>query len=344
MINDRKSVNNTREAYYDIIRVIAMFAVIGVHSFGSIAAYAKGDTQLFLKLIIINFNDLGVPLFFALSGCFLLRSVPDDIYGWYKKRFTKILIPYFCYGIGYVLYFGVVEQHDILKVPLLYAKGLICSDMHPTHWFVYAILGLYFATPFIAKMFHHMSEREVELLFYGIVFVEVFSWLFSRIGWSFAFSDIVFNASPTKYFVLGYMMLRLKDSTIISVIRRSKGTITIAILLAYLLTGASVLLTLSVAVLLIPRDFADGKNNVIVSSMSEYSYNVYLIHAAVISLLLKIYDKWEGSTPVFLIKAIVFYFVTWLISYVIALITKPIIDVVIRLVNGIRPAIIHKEM
>ncbi len=83
-----------RKIYYDKIRILAMFLVIGVHAVGSIAQFAQGGVQETVAGVLDSINSLGVPIFFALSGLLILSKDYTDIIGFYKKRLTRIGVPY----------------------------------------------------------------------------------------------------------------------------------------------------------------------------------------------------------------------------------------------------------
>lgn len=138
-------VHKKRNTYYDFVRICAMLMTIGVHAVGSIKGYASSQLDNIIVASLEAVNGLGVPIFFALSGRFLIAHnfEETDLAKWYLKHFKRILIPYCVYGLVYVIYFTGIEQHNIMGIPKMYVYDLLFTGFHNTHWFIYSILGLY---------------------------------------------------------------------------------------------------------------------------------------------------------------------------------------------------------
>ena len=76
---------------------------------------------------------MGVFFFFAISGYFAIRDDCDDIMVYYKKRFLRILIPYFVYAWIYTIYFTGVEGRDWLLILVgrnSYLVRIIKANVH----------------------------------------------------------------------------------------------------------------------------------------------------------------------------------------------------------------------
>ena len=325
-----------RKIYYDKIRILAMFLVIGVHAVGSIAQFAQGVVQETVAGTLDSINSLGVPIFFALSGLFILSKDYTDIIGFYKKRLIRIGIPYLIYSILYVCYFTGYEENNIFGIPAAYVKDILTANVHPTHWFVYSIIGLYFAAPFLSRMFHAISDDELKILFGGCLLVTVLCRSFELFGLSFGVGDVVFNSGALWSFIGAYSFNRLmgtKGGNNILV----KYHLLISGILAvlYVISKEGLFSQIAVMFLLIDDGTTDDKNesiwNNLIGDISKHSYSVYLIHAAVISLLLRLYTNW---TDFFIVKCFLIYIVVFLISFaLVKIIDFLITDRIICLAN-----------
>ena len=56
-------VDEGRSIYFDILRCVSMFAVVGVHVYGSLLPGISGGINSILSSIVENFNSLGVFFF-----------------------------------------------------------------------------------------------------------------------------------------------------------------------------------------------------------------------------------------------------------------------------------------
>ena len=306
-----------RDTYYDFVRICGMFMVIGVHAVGSIKGYADSQLDNIIVSIFEAINGLGVPIFFALSGKFLISHNFEGtgLAKWYLKHFKRILIPYCVYGLVYVIYFTGIEQHNIMGIPKMYVYDLLFTGFHNTHWFIYSILGLYIATPFLYKMFHNMNDKEVAILLGSALGINILCNIFSLWGLNLKLNDIIFNQSGVLWYILGYSTYRLRDKLSI-VIKLRWLLMLIAIVGRTLFAGFNAFSYMFVIAVMMERDMNNlpDRFKTIISFVSRYSYDVYLIHAAVISLVLKLYSDWSNM---FVPKVIGIYIVVWIISMVI---------------------------
>lgn len=319
-----------RNTYYDFVRICAMFMTIGVHAVGSIKGYASSGLDNIIVSILEGINGLGVPIFFALSGRFLLAHNFDEtgLGKWYLKHFKRILIPYCVWGMVYVIYFTGIEQHNIMGIPKMYVYDLLFTGFHNTHWFIYSILGLYIATPFLSKMFYNMNDKEVAILLGSVLGINILCNIFSLCGLNLMLNNIVFNQSGVLWYILGYSIYRLKDKLSV-VIKLRWLLILIAIVGRALFLGFNAFSYIFVIAVMMEGDMNNlsDRCKTIISFVSRYSYDVYLIHAAVISLVLKLYSDWSN---VFEFKVIGIYFVVWIVSMAIVYVPSKCIQRIMR--------------
>jgi len=318
--------NDDRQTYYDLLRVIAMFMVIGVHAVGSIQDYCPDNSfsQLLLSLFCW-LNDRGVSIFFALSGMFALGKTYPNLKKYYLNRATRLLIPLLLYSVVYIVYFVGYEEHNILAIPSQYIIRLLTSGAHNTHWFVYALLGLTFVTPFLAKMFASINDKQLAVLYIGVLSLFLLQDFFSLFDLQFCISNIVFNQIHLFYYISGYCVLRLSRN-----FKPSKSIYKYALILFLIIIGNIFKNILIIPCLLLSSLFlfpntvsnAKGKIGRLFFHISNYSFSIYLIHAAVVSFLLKFYDNWGH---LFVLKMILIYFVVFTISYLISLVVDNIL-------------------
>lgn len=159
-----------RVVFLDYLRVIACFMVMVVHS--TEPYYLGGEGSL----ITSYENGLWAALFdclvrccvplFVIASSYLLFPVKDTTGVFFKKRATRILIPFVVWSIFYAFYWG--EPVSNLKDLLLnfnYAAGHL--------WFMYMLLGLYLIMPLLSPWAEKVGKKELSI-YLGI-------WLFTTI-------------------------------------------------------------------------------------------------------------------------------------------------------------------
>ncbi|NML19640.1 acyltransferase [Pseudoflavitalea sp. G-6-1-2] len=198
-----------KQIYVDYLRVIATFAVIVWHCTSNIY-YQFGPIEEWMPASI-TFGPLvrwSVPVFIMISGALLLGKEEDPM-TFYKKRFTRILIPA---AIWILIYGSIKYLHFILPYPsvpnifkkvILESFGLFFTNQLSYHfYFVSLILGLYLLCPFISRMVRGLSKSQLELfLLIGITLLSV------RVFYQNLFLVDNFQLGGNLiFFVLGYYL------------------------------------------------------------------------------------------------------------------------------------------
>ena len=122
------------------IRAIAMIMIVACHWL-----QARGN------LLAWHFN-VGVDVFFALSGyCFGGKDI-DDIGAFFKKRFLRILVPFYVFIVLAIILFNVFGCNTAIKdiLRLFSIQTGVSGFGHI--WFVPCILVLYLLTPYLQKL------------------------------------------------------------------------------------------------------------------------------------------------------------------------------------------------
>ena len=154
----------SRILWIDAIRSFAIFAVIVLHS-ASTFLYKFNQIDI-REWQIANIYDslvrMAVPLFFMLTGVIFLKikDEPTDIF--FKKRFTKIIIPLIAWSFVYILFrkYALGEDVNIIKDLFL---SLFRKEYYHL-WFVYYLIGLYLYIP-ILKVFIKNSSLQLQIYF-----------------------------------------------------------------------------------------------------------------------------------------------------------------------------------
>ena len=162
-------MNNSieRTIWIDWMRVAACFMVIMVHSTEPFYLGGEGSLILtasdgFWAAFFDSFVRACVPLFVVASS-YLQFPIHYDTGEFFKRRATRILIPFLVWTLVYAFVWG--EPISNLKNLLLnfnYSAGHL--------WFVYMIIGLYLLMPILSPWAAKVEKRELQL-YLGICFL-----------------------------------------------------------------------------------------------------------------------------------------------------------------------------
>lgn len=200
-----------RKIRYDLLRALAILAIIGVHAIP--AAPLNGKQWWFdaaVEPVLLSF----VGIYFMLSGLLLLDSSDGGIWTFYKNRFRTILVPFVFYSAIYYVYH--VVQNRILEpwwhYPLEFVKQFLSGTvpMADHLWFMYVLIALYICTPFLSRMVKAMSDGELRYLVILMLSVQAFTTYLSGLGIDVGnvLAYMVLKGW-LMYFLLGYAIKRL---------------------------------------------------------------------------------------------------------------------------------------
>ncbi len=178
--------------WIDFMRFIATFLVVLAH------VDVWGGGPLWAQKIYYTLSRNGVPLFFMMSG-YLLLSKDEDLWTFFKKRGSKILIPFLVWSILYDLYNTQAFATTGLTLEAIFKMWVrILRGPRAAHlWFFYALIGLYLFTP-ILRLFV-VRARNADILYYIVL------WLFAMPGMFILEEFTSLRNGFELYFAMGYV-------------------------------------------------------------------------------------------------------------------------------------------
>ena len=182
-----------RNINYDLIRVVSMILMIGVHTN---SPFKKGSINaIILSTILFSCNNL----FYMLSGRFNLTKkfhCKEDYKKYYLGKMITILFPYFFLTLFLCLWdtWDSGTWNGIGKFVKYFYVSLMQTNADTHLWFMYPLMGFLISVPFLAKMLQVMSAWEINLILgigllwniVSIYFTKDFDIKFSYSGWLFA--------------------------------------------------------------------------------------------------------------------------------------------------------------
>jgi len=287
----------------DTLRVLSMFLVIVIHVANYYCrAYSNISALSYFGAIIFNaLARVSVPIFFMISGALLLSKKYDSKK--HLKRITKLIITLIIFTTIYLIW-----DKYYMKVEDINYIGLITNPERSMLWFMYAIIALYVALPYVKCLVDGM-DKTLEKWFIilwvilngGLHFLK----LFIPLQTSYLV-PIISGTYYLGYFIVAYLIYKYKD-----VIKfQEKNLLWIIILTVSLIVTISfsyarsmdlnyyydsflayrslfiMLSSLSVFILIyfnIPN-----KKNKWIFFASPYSFGVYLVHGVLLNILMNL--------------------------------------------------------
>ena len=308
--------------YYDLLRAIAIIAVIICHMdlfFGILDTPLKIISHMTFREI----GGVGVPIFLMISGALLLNR-NYDLSDFLKRRFTRIIYPFIFWFIVIscgLLYFN---QTDLI--------WKLFNGTYSVTWYFWTLIGIYLFLPIINSFIKEYGEKGVEyfliIWFITIILETVHSYpLFPNF-------DLLYFSSFVGYPILGYYLdnkeFNLSDSrlciaglavlilTWIMFVFCKYNNIEI-IYLGYLSVPMILLsggMYIFIKYLCRLKSVENLKDTIIgkgIVSLSLCSYGMYFSHVIALKVLLMFNPK---SNLLFPIMFILMIFSSWLLAFI----------------------------
>ena len=278
-----KIKNENRNASISLIRCLAMIFIVTCHLF-----------QFYDNELAWWFN-VGVQIFFSISGFLYGNKKIDDAIGFVLNNFKKILIPYFSFLFPcIVLYFIFAKDHISIFLAL---KSILCSGTIAGigHlWFISYILFCYTITPFLYILVDKIKEIKIVyvlimfvmfLLIGQVLFYTYNSYfLFSRvccyiIGYFLAFILKQYGTMIFKriawWVILGAIIINLFRIFIKYYLKQTFFGFSFFEQYAHVLLGVSIFLVIYIFL-------KNVEYNSILVLSDKYSYYIYIVHQLLI--------------------------------------------------------------
>ncbi|MCR3759143.1 acyltransferase [Clostridium felsineum] len=159
-----------------VIRCIAVILIFSCHILQS------QNSSLALWL------NTGVQIFFLISGTLFGSKIILNKRQWYKKRFIRILKPYYIYIFFILMILSIFYNKEIsFKLVLIYLinmQGILGNILALGHlWYIPLMLFCYIITPYLFK---YKAKGELKFFIYLLILVAISELLFKKISMNFA--------------------------------------------------------------------------------------------------------------------------------------------------------------
>lgn len=144
-------MKDLRDRYFDAIRGIAILMVVAIHTYRLSLEGLSGFVSLSIRQIL----NTAVPLFFALSGYFLIKkdlSSKQKAMSFLKRQIVKVYVPTLLWSLPF-FFSSLIQGRDFFQSVL---KLLICG--YGIYYFVAVIIQFYLLLPLVQR---HKTGRWV---------------------------------------------------------------------------------------------------------------------------------------------------------------------------------------
>lgn len=184
----------TRNTYIDLLRIVATFGVIMLHT--SASKWYDTPVNSFNWQIMNMYDSLvrwNVPIFIMISGVFHLRPNKSDVnfkdeLGTIYKKVFRIVCAIIFWGVlynslnlagKYFIKNEPITLYKIIRIPGL----LILGPAYYHLWFLYMLIGLYLLTPVFRCFMNNCKRQHIEYVLF----------LFFIVGTCFPFMNGILN-------------------------------------------------------------------------------------------------------------------------------------------------------
>ena len=321
----------TNIQYLDTLRGFATLSVIIVHVTTPVLKMMYGRNMEFWWIgnIIDSCVRFVIPVFLMLSGATMLGK-EYSLMEFYKKRWMRVLVPFLFWMVAYWIFRWSMlmpkeqpkELHSILQwaVDLFFKQGI---SKHL--WYIYMILCIYLFVPFMGKAIRRLSDSTILYLLMGWILLNQaqITGLISLASWPPFAQKLYGYLMYSGFLVLGYSLFKMRTPSnkirywaiIVFLL-----TIIVSAVATYFLSrqahkldttmyGSLTLNTMlqSAALFILLKDFTFTNRilNWTISTMSNYSYGIYLVHIMVIDTFFRNGIFWTMAYPLISLPVVV---------------------------------------
>lgn len=136
---------------------------MGISAIGIILCHSvvEGVEMNPILSYVLALGNVGVDIFLFLSGIgmyYSLSKSQEGVMKWYKRRFTRILLPYLIITLPWWIYYSITRDVGVVGF-LLNVSTLNYWVVHMGAWYVALLIPLYLLTPIIASIINYSGRK-----------------------------------------------------------------------------------------------------------------------------------------------------------------------------------------
>lgn len=194
--NERVAMNleklKVRNPNMDILRIIAVLCVIGIHFFYHSGYYytTNDNAVMYFATVLRTLCSVCVPLFMILSGFLLCNKTLKK--GYYSG-IRKTIIVYILVAIACMIYKSIVGSYTL--TPLTFFTGILDFTGANYSWYIEMYIGLFLLVPFLNIIYKNLdSRKQKNILLITLIAITILPSLFNE----FRFDSLEWWANPAS--------------------------------------------------------------------------------------------------------------------------------------------------
>lgn len=210
-------MGNQRDVSIDVLRILCCLMVIAIHATPEYESYitlgaARADE--IQGLLVQAFVRGGLPIFFMISGLYILNSEQENLSAFYKKKLLRILVPFLVFSSLHFFILGYRDPNaNLLSLTWGFLSGLNSpSALGPHFWFIYSLVGLYLISPLVSLFLKSIDSGMAWKVILGLLAIKAYNLYSIRSVTGIAIPDI---DVWLLYFLIGGLLVRIKPPPIL---------------------------------------------------------------------------------------------------------------------------------
>ncbi|WP_392532503.1 acyltransferase [Nostoc sp. C117] len=342
-------MSNNKDLSFQAFRGIAIIAVVAIHASNTGKLFINGEFSSLnyeLSLVFRQFINYAVAVFIFISGFFAPTndfSTISDYLVFYKKRLTRLLIPYLFWCFFIILFFKSSYNWNLFKI----FTDIITGRVQGPYYFIIVLTQLIILTPF---MISSIRSRAKSILWLSLtplsVLVSYFLLFYFKHEINFPWNVMPFSIWVTFY----YFGILARNNQKISDFCYKRIDITIFLYITSLffsivegldlwriwklesLAGSQIKISSILCSFCLILFFLGLRKSVeywpkVLVILGEFSFGIYLSHMLVLELINKLTSKIQIIYNFNLLCIFIATISTIFICYTIIYITRKIIGI-----------------
>ncbi len=301
-----------RVLYFDVIRIIAIIGIIFCHSSVAYVVMDMGTPNFYISAFFDCFRDFSVPIFVMLSGALLIGK-KDSLITFFKKRLSRIFIPFIFWVFISIIYSFTNIKHSIdinNAIDIFLGHG---GTMGVAFWFIWMIIIVYIGIFIINKILEFgnakidgFDEKFPSILaLLSVIYIICFQFRF--LSPIFYESLIIYYFSFVCYAIIGYFLAntnylesKIKANKLFAIFALLSSILYLNYIINYVVPTSILknhftylgyfniqIMLISVCVFLMFKFLSyteffkkieNSKYEDLIVTLSRYSYGIYLCH------------------------------------------------------------------
>ena len=190
-------MNSTKRVfYYDALRAMAIIGIVFCHVSVYFLSFGFNSPGFSSVAFLDCLRDFSIPIFVMLSGALLIGR-DESFKVFFKKRLSRLLIPFLFWAAVYIIYSCSYTLENIISIFFGHTGSL-----GVIFWFVWMMIMMYIGIFVINKIISFTGKSAI----YVLTVLSLIYFISIRFGFDPYSPMIVYFASFITYIIIGYFI------------------------------------------------------------------------------------------------------------------------------------------